>query len=178
MSPARGADRRRLLVGRRRLGLPNQSERQNCKARQGPAPRPVLGPKGSRKSACDYGRVECASKFGSCDGAAGVQVRGRTRRRRASAACSRRMGCRTDMCSPPQPATLHAGVRHVIIKAGAHGGPLRCTAGTGRRRGALRMWFVAHAWCTLGARCIVPVGHAVRLFGRCRGLHRAGRAGY
>ena len=50
------------------------------------------------------------------------------------------MGCKTDMCSPPLAATLNEGVRHMIIKAETHEGPLRCT---GRRKGALRMLFVS-----------------------------------
>jgi hypothetical protein len=62
------------------------------------------------------------------------------------------------------------GVRHVTEKAEAHGGSLRCTAGTGRRKGALRMWFVSHAQFTLPARCVVQVGRAVHFLGRCHGL--------
>ncbi len=64
---------------------------------------------------------------------------GDTRRRRARGV----LGCNTDVCSPPQAATLHEGVPQVIEKAEAHEGPLRCTAGAGRRRGALRMWLVS-----------------------------------
>ncbi len=113
----------------------------------GQPPHPDLGGgvrKGGKFSPRDYGRVERASKFGPCDGA-GVQVRGAKRgggARRRRARCVR---CKTECCSPPQAATLHEGVRHVIIKAEAHEGPLRCTAGTGRRRGALCMWLVSHA---------------------------------
>jgi hypothetical protein len=48
------------------------------------------GPKRSKTSVRDYGRIECASQFGPCD-EAGVQVRGAKRdgdaRRRVHAAC-------------------------------------------------------------------------------------------
>ena len=64
---------------------------------------------------------------------------------RNATACERRVGCTTECCSAPQAATLKTGVGHVMEKAEAHGGPLRCTAGTGRRRGALRLWVVSHA---------------------------------
>ena len=79
------------------------------------------------------------------------------------------VGCRTKCCSPPQAATLHAGVRHVIIKAEAHEGPLRCTAGTGRREGALRMWLCVACVVHPSARCVVRVGRAAHLFGSCCG---------
>ena len=100
--------------------------------------------KGRKISPRDYGRVERASKFGPRNGA-GVQVRGAKRDGDARWRRASGKGCKTECCSPPQAATLHAGVRHVIIKVEAHGGPLRCTAGTGRREGSLRMWFVSHA---------------------------------
>ena len=81
-----GADLRCLFSGLL-LGLQNQSERQNCKARRGPTPTQILGVRKCRKkSVRDYGRIECASQFGARDGA-GVQVRGAKRdgdaRRRA-----------------------------------------------------------------------------------------------
>ena len=81
----------RHLAGHRLLGLPNQDELQNCRARRGPTPTQIWGRrKGRKKSPRDYGRVERASKFGPCDGA-GVQVRGAKRdgdaRRRVHAAC-------------------------------------------------------------------------------------------
>ena len=79
----------RFLLGHRLLGLPNHDELQNCRARRGPtAPPRFWGVRKGRKfSPRDYGRVECAFKFGPCDGA-GVQVCGAkrgggARRRRA-----------------------------------------------------------------------------------------------
>ena len=73
-----GADLRCLFSGLL-LGLPNQSERQSCKARRGPTPTQILGVRKCRKkSVRDYGRIECASQFGARDGA-GVQVRGAKR---------------------------------------------------------------------------------------------------
>jgi hypothetical protein len=113
-----------------------------------PAPRFGGVRKGRKFTPRDCGRVERASKFGPCDGA-GVQVRGAkrdggARRRRAP----RREECKTDMRSPPQAATLHEGVRHMITKAETHEGPRRCT---GRRNGALCMWFVSHVTLPPGA---------------------------
>ncbi len=69
-----GADRRhhfgRLLVGDRLLGLPNQNEWQNCKARRGVNPHQIffcfLGVgKCRKKFGRDCGRVKCAAQLGA-----------------------------------------------------------------------------------------------------------------
>ena len=86
-----------------------------------------------------------------------------TRRRRA---CVRRVGCKIYTCSPAQTATLPEGVRNVMGRAEARGGSL-CVHR--RRRGALCM----RLWRMRGApfrRCVVQVGRAVHLFGRCCGV--------
>ena len=61
----------------------------------------------------------------------------------------RGMGCKTVTCSPPEPATLHDGVRHVRDEAGALGAHCEWTAGTGRRKRAPY------------GQCVVQVGRAV-----------------
>jgi hypothetical protein len=116
----------RLLPGHRRLGLPNHDELQNCRARRGPTPTQILGgPKRSKKVPSRLWAHRTRIAIWSVRWGRSAGARCETRRRRASTACVRRVGCKTDMCSPPQPATLHAGVRHMIIKAETHEGPLR-----------------------------------------------------
>ncbi len=163
-----GADRRRRsgrhLAGDRLLGLPNQNEWQNCKARRGVNvnPHPDFGgPKMSKKLrsrlwACRIRSAIWCVRWGRSAGA-----RCETRRRRTSASV-RRVGCKIYLCSPTQTTTLPEGVRHVFERMRMG---VRCAC-TGRRKGALRM----RSWRMRGAsfrRCVVPVGRAVQLFGSC-----------
>jgi hypothetical protein len=96
---------------------------------------------------------------------------------RNATACVRRIGCTTECCSTPEAAMLPEGVRHVMEKAEAHGGPLRVLGGHGTGEGC-----TTHVVCIACvvhpfARCIVQVGRAVHLFDSRCGLRRAGRAG-
>ena len=92
----------------------------------------------------------------------GAKRGGGARRRRV-----RRVGCNRHV----QPATLHAGVRHMIRKAGAHEGSTALHGGHGTAKGC-----TTHVVCVAcvmhpSAWCVVQVGRAAHLFGRCRGLH-------
>ena len=52
-----------------------------------------------------------------------------------------------------------------------------CTAGTGRRKGAVRMRVVAHTYGTLPPGASSRLGRAVHMLGRWFGLHRAMEVG-
>ena len=107
-----------------------------------------------------------------------MQVRGAKRdgdaRRRA---CARRAGCTTKCCSPPQPATLPEGVRHVMGRAEAHGGSLRVHR---RRKGALRMrlWRMRRAFYRRWEHGSIKEYAYLRADGTCEYDYKACRADY
>jgi hypothetical protein len=115
---------------------PEQTERQNCKARRGANSRPYCGVQKSRKKVpsrlwAHRTRIKTwSAKWGRSAGA-----RCETRWRRMLAACSRRIGRTTESRSPPLAATLKNGVRHAMEKAEAHGGSLRVHGGHGTAGG-------------------------------------------
>jgi len=138
---------RRLLRGKRLLGLPNQTELQHRKTRRGPTPRPDFG--GSEKvenwplaimraSNARSNLVRAMGPHCRCAVPNATAARVGVRARGA-------WGVQPTRAARRNPATLKNGVQHVMEKAEAHGGPLRSTEGTGCGKSVLRMWVVAHA---------------------------------
>ncbi len=117
-----GADRRRhfgrLLVGDRLPGLPNQSERQSCKALRGADPQIFWGRKRSKKNQFEI--MGASNAHRNLVREMGPECRCAVRNASATrvGVCVRRVGCKTYTCSPPQTATLPEGVRHVMGKSG------------------------------------------------------------